>query len=66
MTNRMTQVVWLNDDTCVEVHINDHDQARLEFGPAPYGIVLVADRYQLHQLIIEVDKYLSRAARGES
>ncbi len=58
-----TQIVWLNDDSSVVVHVNEHDRVRLEFGPAPYGVVLVADRYQLHQLIIEVDRQLSRWAR---
>lgn len=59
----MSEIVWLNDDTSVEVNVNEHDRVRLEFGPAPYGVVLVGDRYQLHTLIIEVDKQLSRYAR---
>lgn len=66
MTDRTTQVVWLSADTRMELQINENDQVRLEFGPSPRGVVLVADRYELHKLIIEIDKRLSRYIRGWS
>jgi hypothetical protein len=59
----MSEIVWLNSLTTVEVAVNEHGRARLEFGPAPYGVVLVGDRCQLHTLIIEVDNQLTRLPR---
>ena len=59
----MSEIVWLNGLTSVEIDVNEHDRVRLVFGPAPYGVVLVGDRRQLHTLIIEVDNQLSRLAK---
>lgn len=63
MAEPSRQIVWLGGDTGVAMDVNEHDVVRLSLGSAPYGVVLVADRYELHRLIIEVDRQLSRWSR---
>lgn len=55
------EIVWLNPNVDVELSIDEQDRVRLELGSD--GIVLLVDRYQLHLLIIELDRRLSRIAR---
>lgn len=63
LTKQALQIHLPDGNPCVQVEVDAEDQARLEVGTALAGFIVVADRYQLHKLIIEIDRQLSRHAR---
>lgn len=45
---------------CVEVTASDDDNVTVKLGAGPGGIIMSGSRFDIHRLIIEADKQLSR------
>ena len=59
-------IVILDADTTVAVEANGDDPIRVKLGAEPYGVTLVGDLSDMHRIIIEADRQVSRLVGGRA
>ena len=59
-------IVILDANTTVTVEADDEDPIRVKLGTEPYGVTLVGDLSDIHRIIIEADRQVSRLVGGRA
>ena len=59
-------IVILDANFTVEVEAKGEDPIRVKLGTEPYGVTLVGDLTEMHHIIIEVDRQISRLVGNRS
>ena len=59
-------IVILDANSTVEVEANGDDPIRIKFGTEPYGVTLVGNLTEMHHIIIEADRQISRLVGNRS